>query len=86
MDLVDKMTRRETFGSKAGFVLSCIGSAIEVGSIWLFPYLVGQWGGATFLFIHIFFIVIVGFSGVVGEIAFGRANKSGPIGAFKKAV
>lgn len=43
MDLVDKMTRRETFGSKAGFVLSCIGSAIGVGSIWLFPYCFRQW-------------------------------------------
>ena len=86
MELDNKKTLRETFGSKAGFILSCIGSAIGVGSIWLFPYRVGQWGGATFLFVYIFFIVIVGFSGVVGEIAFGRSTKSGPIGAFKKAV
>ena len=78
MELDNKKVRRETFGSKAGFILSCIGSAIGVGSIWLFPYRVGQWGGATFLFVYIFFIVIVGFSGVVGEIAFGRSTKSGP--------
>ena len=77
---------RETFSSKAGFILSCIGSAIGIGSIWLFPYRVGEYGGATFLFIYILFVIAVGFSGVIGEIAFGRATKSGPIGAFKKAV
>ena len=77
---------RETFSSKIGFVLSCIGSAIGIGSIWLFPYRLGEYGGATFLFVYILFVIAVGFSGVIGEIAFGRATKSGPIGAFKKAV
>lgn len=77
---------RETFSSRAGFILSCIGSAIGIGSIWLFPYRVGEYGGATFLFAYILFVIIVGFSGVIGEIAFGRATKSGPIGAFKKAI
>ena len=55
MELNNKKIRRETFGSKAGFILSCIGSAIGVGSIWLFPYRVGQWGGATF-FLFIYFL------------------------------
>lgn len=77
---------RETFSSKIGFILSCIGSAIGIGSIWLFPYRLGEYGGATFLFVYILFVIAVGFSGVIGEIAFGRATKSGPIGAFKKAV
>ncbi len=83
---ITQKTNRETFGSKAGFILSCIGSAVGVGSIWLFPYRVGQYGGATFLLVYIFFIIIVGFSGVIGEIAFGRNTRSGPIEAFKKAV
>ena len=87
MDQKDNLKEnRETFSSMVGFILSCIGSAIGIGSIWLFPYRLGEYGGATFLFIYILFVIVVGFSGVIGEIAFGRATKSGPIGAFKKAV
>gem|GEM_PF-6111823 len=43
MELNNKKVRRETFGSKAGFILSCIESAVGVGNIWLFPYCFRQW-------------------------------------------
>ena len=74
------------FKSKFGFILACIGSAIGMGDIWLFPYRLGQYGGAAFLIPYVIFTVILGYSGVVGEIAFGRAMKTGPFGAFKKAL
>lgn len=77
---------RDSFRSKFGFILACIGSAVGMGNIWMFPYRVGQQGGAAFLIPYLLFITIIGFSGVIGEMAFGRAMKSGPIGAFKKAT
>ncbi len=76
---------RETFSSKFGFILACVGSAVGMGNIWLFPYRVGEFGGAAFLIPYIIFVVLIGFSGVIGEMAFGRAMKTGPLGAFKKA-
>ncbi len=76
---------RESFNSRLGFVLACVGSAVGMANIWLFPYRVGQYGGAAFLIPYFFFIVVIGFTGVIGEMAFGRAMGTGPLGAFRKA-
>ncbi|MDO5291841.1 MAG: sodium-dependent transporter [bacterium] len=81
-----KTKERETFSSKLGFVLACVGSAVGMGNIWLFPYRVGQYGGAAFLIPYLLFIILIGVAGVSGEMAFGRAMNAGPIGAFKKAT
>lgn len=77
---------RDSWGSKWGFILACIGSAVGMGNIWMFPTRVSAYGGGTFLLPYFIFVVIIGFSGVIGEMAFGRATRSGPIGAFGKAV
>lgn len=80
-----KNASRETFGSKFGFILACVGSAVGMGNIWLFPYRVGQFGGAAFLIPYFIFVALIGFTGVIGEMAFGRAMGTGPLGAFQKA-
>lgn len=78
--------QRDKFRSRTGFIMACIGSAVGMGNIWLFPYRVGQYGGAAFLIPYFIFIAVIGFSGVVGEMAFGRAMETGPLGAFRKAA
>ena len=40
---------RDGFKSRTGFILACIGSAVGMGNIWRFPYMVSDWGGMTFL-------------------------------------
>lgn len=77
---------RDSFRSKTGFIIACIGSAVGMGNIWLFPYRTGQFGGAAFLIPYFLFVIILGFSGVVGEMAFGRSQGTGPLGAFSNAV
>lgn len=77
---------RETFDSKIGFILACIGSAVGMGNIWMFPYRVGQLGGAAFLIPYFIFVIVIGFTGVIGEMSFGRAMGTGPLGAFQKAL
>ena len=52
---------RDLFTSKAGFILACIGSAVGMGNIWMFPYRIGQFGGAAFLIPYILFIVLITF-------------------------
>ena len=76
---------RDGFNSKLGFVLACIGSAVGMGNIWLFPYRMATFGGA-FLVVYLIFDVLIGFSGVIGEMNFGRRAKAGPIGAFGAAM
>lgn len=77
---------RDSFNSKLGFILACVGSAVGMGNIWLFPYRVGQFGGAAFLIPYFICVALIGFTGVIGEMAFGRAMGTGPLGAFKQAM
>ena len=53
------MKKRESFNNKWGFILACIGSAVGMGNIWMFPYRVGQYGGAAFLLIYIVISILV---------------------------
>ena len=77
---------RDGFRSRPGFILACVGSAVGMGNIWLFPYRVGQFGGAAFFIPYFLCVAFIGFTGVIGEMAFGRAMGTGPLGAFKKAL
>ena len=77
---------RDQFRSKLGFIIACIGSAVGMGNIWMFPYRTGTFGGAAFLIPYFIFVVLLGFSGVIGEMAFGRGMKTGPMGAFTQAM
>ena len=79
-------SNRDSWGSKWGFILACIGSAVGMGNIWLFPARVSAYGGATFLIPYLLFVVIIASTGVIGEMSFGRATRSGPIGAFAYAT
>lgn len=77
---------RETFTSRLGFILACVGSAVGMGNIWLFPTRVSLYGGGTFILPYIIFVVLLGFAGIIGEMGLGRATKNGPIGAFAMAM
>lgn len=69
-----------------GFIIACVGSAVGMGNIWMFPYRAGAFGGAAFLIPYFIFVVLLGFSGVIGEMAFGRSMRTGSVGAFDKAM
>ena len=79
-------TKRDSWGSKWGFILACIGSAVGMGNIWLFPARISAYGGATFLIPYLIFVVVIASTGVIGEMSFGRATCSGPVGAFGQAT
>ena len=79
-------TKRDSWSSKWGFILACIGSAVGMGNIWLFPVRVSAYGGATFLIPYIIFVILISSTGVIGEMSFGRGTRSGPIGAFGEAT
>ena len=76
------MRKRESFNSRWGFILACIGSAVGMGNIWMFPTRVSLYGGGAFLIPYFIFVVLIGFTGVISEMSFGRATRSGPIDAF----
>lgn len=75
---------RSNFTSKVGFILAAAGSAVGLGNIWRFPYLVAKYGGGTFLLCYIILAITFGFTLMVAEIAIGRKTGLSAIGAFKK--
>lgn len=74
--------KRDGFKSRWGFTLACVGSAVGMGNIWRFPYMVSEWGGLTFLIPYFIFVILIGSTGIIEEIALGRSAGAGPIGAF----
>ena len=50
---------RDSFTSRTAFIIACIGSAVGLSGIWLFPYRVSQLGGAAFLIPYLFFVVLL---------------------------
>lgn len=72
-----------SFTSSLGFVLACVGSAVGLGNIWMFPYRLGEYGGAAFLIPYIFFIVLFGFVGLSAEFAIGRRVGTGTLGSYE---
>lgn len=77
------MANRGGFSSKIGFIAAAAGSAVGLGNIWKFPYEAGENGGAAFLFVYIFCMLLIGFPIMVGEIAIGRAAAKNPYGSYK---
>lgn len=72
-----------SFSSSLGFVLACVGSAVGLGNIWMFPYRLGQYGGAAFLVPYIFFVVLFGLTGLSAEFAIGRRARTGTLGSYE---
>lgn len=71
------------FTNSLGFVLACVGSAVGLGNIWMFPYRVGQYGGAAFLIPYILFVTLFGFVGLSAEFAIGRKVGTGTLGSYE---
>ncbi len=69
------MEKRETLGSRLGFLLLSAGCAIGLGNVWRFPYVVGKYGGATFLIIYLLFLFFLGLPIMSMEFSIGRASK-----------
>lgn len=82
----DNTTVRDGFQTKWGFILACIGSAVGMGNIWRFPIMVSTYGGMTFLIPYFIFVILIGSTGVISEMALGRSAGAGPVGAFGKCT
>lgn len=76
--------KRERFGSRLGFILISAGCAIGLGNVWRFPYITGQYGGAAFVLIYLFFLLILGLPIMVMEFSVGRASQSSVALSFDK--
>ena len=74
---------REQWGSRLGFIMAAAGSAVGLGNVWRFPYLVGMNGGAAFVFVYILLAITVGITVMLAEFCIGRAAQRNSVGAFR---
>ncbi|MBQ6565603.1 MAG: hypothetical protein IJR93_01440 [Treponema sp.] len=77
---------RESLGSRLGFLLLSAGCAIGLGNVWRFPFITGKYGGAAFVLIYLFFLVVLGLPVMICEFAVGRASRKSMAAVFENIV
>ena len=78
------MKKREQFTGRLAVVLAMAGSAIGLGNIWRFPYLVGQNGGAAFILVYIAACALLAIPVFLSECVIGRRGGNSTFGAMRK--
>jgi len=73
---------RGQWSSKFGFILAAAGSAIGLGNIWRFPYVVGENGGAAFVLLYLIFVGAIGLPYMFAELSLGRSVQKNPVGSI----
>lgn len=76
--------QREHWSSRLGFVMAAAGSAIGLGTLWMFPYITGENGGGVFVLIYLVAMLFVGFPIFIAELLLGRFAQRAPVGIFAK--
>ncbi len=75
---------REQFSSRFGLLATAIGSAVGLGNIWRFPYIVGQYGGGAFLVVYLAMVALIGIPIMLVEFVIGREGRRDAINSFRK--
>lgn len=74
--------KREKFGSRVAVIFAMAGSAIGLGNIWRFPYMVGEHGGAAFVMVYIICTLLISLPVFVAEVSVGRRSRTSAYGAM----
>lgn len=73
---------REQWSSHLGFIFAAVGSAVGIGNIWRFPYIVGTNGGGAFLITYFIVIFSFGLTFMILELAVGRHYRTSILSSF----
>ncbi|MCI7795819.1 MAG: sodium-dependent transporter [Lachnospiraceae bacterium] len=75
--------KRESFGSRLGFLLVSAGCAIGIGNVWRFPYVAGENGGSIFVLFYLLFLLCMGVPVLTMELAVGRAGRKSAVQSYR---
>lgn len=76
--------KRDGFSSRFGIIAAAAGSAVGLGNIWKFPYIVGENGGSAFILVYLLSILAVGVPVLLAEFIIGRRGQANAVRSFKK--
>ena len=74
---------RELFGSRAGFVMAAVGSAVGPGNMWRFSYRTAEGGGAAFVLLYLGMTLLIGVPMMMAEFGVGRRARLSSVGALR---
>ena len=66
------------WSSRFVFIMACVGGAVGLGNIWMFPYKAGSNGGGAFVLIYIAAVIILALPVCIAELMIGRRGGGGP--------
>ncbi len=72
---------RSQWSSQTMFILAATGSAVGLGNIWKFPYVVGQYGGGAFILVYLLAVLVI-LPIMTSEIMLGRRGCGSPVHAM----
>lgn len=75
--------RKQQWGSRLGFLMAAIGSAVGLGNLWRFPFQAGENGAGAFVLIYIICVVLIGLPVLIAELAIGRSKGLSPVGSTR---
>ena len=71
--------KRESWGSRFGFIMAAAGFSIGLGNIWRFPYLTGVNGGGAFVLVYLLVVLLIGIPLFTMEMSLGRKSQLNPV-------
>ena len=83
---MNKISIHGEWSSKMAFILAATGSAVGLGNIWKFPYMVGQYGGGAFVITYLLCIIILCLPVMMAEVMLGKRGRSSPINTMRNLV
>ena len=77
------MSNSKIWKGNSTFILAAAGSAVGLGNIWKFPYMVGSNGGSAFVIVYLLCILMIGLPVMASEILIGKYGRKSPINSLK---
>lgn len=71
------------WSTRLAFILAAAGSAVGLGNIWRFPYILGENGGGAFVIVYLLCVLAIGLPIIMAEIMLGRRGRRSPINTMR---
>ena len=78
MTTPDVSRARDSWGTRLGFILAAVGSAVGLGNMWRFSYVAAEGGGAAFVILYLMFVAFIGIPLITAEFVVGRMSQASP--------